>query len=69
MMYEKNQFILLHDYDDNTPVLINLNSIICIYKNDKETVIKCINDFRQTVHESIEKIYKMIQQQNTIDTP
>lgn len=70
----KNNFILVHDNNDNSPIVINEKYIIKIYTNDKNETLVCINNNicdddsieSISINENPEKVYNQLTKSNYI---
>lgn len=70
----KNNFILVHDNNDNSPIVINEKYIIKIYYVDKNETLVCINNNicdddsieSISINENPEKVYNQLTKSNYI---
>lgn len=71
----KNNFILVHDNNDNSPIVINEKYIIKIYYVDKNETLVCINNNNIcdddsiksiSINENPEKVYNQLTKSNYI---
>ena len=69
----KNNFILVHDNNDNSPIVINEKYIIKIYYVDKNETLVCINNICDdvsiksiSINENPEKVYNQLTKSNYI---
>lgn len=62
---ETNKFIKLHQFNNNTPIVINVDSIVLVQQDedDKSTCItlETENVDDVYVHESVDKIFDMME--------